>query len=112
MLWGLQLLHETDRQAVIDSVPLGRYGTASDIANACLMLSSELGAYITGAILPVDGGWSQNHCGNLGETLARIAGDERQQAVQAWLCRLATQCRNHAEDRPVTPRIMHITTIW
>lgn len=64
---------ETDRQSVIDGVPLGRYGTANDIANACMMLASELGAFITGAVLPVDGGWSQNHCGNLGETLARLA---------------------------------------
>ncbi len=45
--------------AVTKSVPLGRLGTVDDIAKAAGMLSSEAGAYISGAILPVDGGWSQ-----------------------------------------------------
>ncbi len=64
---------DADKQMVIDSVPLGRYGTPVEIGNACLMLASELGAYITGAVLPVDGGWSQNHCGSLSETLEKLA---------------------------------------
>jgi NAD(P)-dependent dehydrogenase (short-subunit alcohol dehydrogenase family) len=38
------------------AVPLGRFGTKEEVANACLFLSSPLAAYITGAILPVDGG--------------------------------------------------------
>ena len=45
--------------AVTKSVPLGRLGTVDDIAKAAGMLSSDAGAYISGAILPVDGGWSQ-----------------------------------------------------
>ena len=40
------------------SVPLGRLGTVTDIAEACLFLSSPNAAYITGAVLPVDGGHS------------------------------------------------------
>ncbi|NQY88661.1 MAG: SDR family oxidoreductase [Colwellia sp.] len=47
-------------KSVTDSVPLGRQGTVDDIANAAGMLSSEQSSYITGAILPVDGGWSQS----------------------------------------------------
>lgn len=38
--------------------PLGRWGSVADIANACMLLASPLAAYITGAVLPVDGGWS------------------------------------------------------
>jgi len=38
------------------SVPLGRLGTAADVANAVLFLSSDEGNFITGVELPVDGG--------------------------------------------------------
>ncbi|HEU5081815.1 MAG TPA: SDR family NAD(P)-dependent oxidoreductase [Acidimicrobiales bacterium] len=37
-------------------VPLGRQGTAWDVANAALFLASDEAAFITGVILPVDGG--------------------------------------------------------
>ena len=33
-------------------------GEASDIANAALFLASDESAYISGVILPVDGGWT------------------------------------------------------
>ena len=56
------------------SVPLGRLGTPDDIANACLFLSSDLANFITGTVLLVDGGWSQNGCGDLGDTLAALSG--------------------------------------
>lgn len=46
------------RALVQRSVPLGRMGVAEDIAAACRLLSSPLAAFITGAVLPVDGGWS------------------------------------------------------
>jgi NAD(P)-dependent dehydrogenase (short-subunit alcohol dehydrogenase family) len=38
-------------------IPLGRWGLAQDIANAALFLASDEAAYITGVILPVDGGY-------------------------------------------------------
>jgi NAD(P)-dependent dehydrogenase (short-subunit alcohol dehydrogenase family) len=50
----------TDRARVADAraavVPLGRQGSAWDVANAALFLASDDAAFITGAILPVDGG--------------------------------------------------------
>jgi NAD(P)-dependent dehydrogenase (short-subunit alcohol dehydrogenase family) len=61
------------REAVRDSVPLRRLGTPQDIGNACLFLASELGSYVNGAILPVDGGWLQCGAGGLGRTLATLA---------------------------------------
>ena len=38
-------------------IPLVRYGTPADVANAALFLCSPHAAYITGAVLPVDGGY-------------------------------------------------------
>jgi 3-oxoacyl-[acyl-carrier protein] reductase len=37
-------------------IPLGRFGTAEDIANATLFLASNLSVYVTGQVLTVDGG--------------------------------------------------------
>ena len=39
-------------------VPVGRIGTPEDIGNACVLLASPEAAYINGAVLPVDGGFS------------------------------------------------------
>jgi NAD(P)-dependent dehydrogenase (short-subunit alcohol dehydrogenase family) len=72
---GMQRLAPTDamREAVRDSVPLRRFGTPQDIGNACLFLASELGCFVNGAILPVDGGWLQSGVGGLGRKLATLA---------------------------------------
>lgn len=40
------------------SVPLQRFGTSSEIGDAAMFLSSEAAAYVSGVVLPVDGGWS------------------------------------------------------
>ncbi len=47
-------------QAIVDNVPLGRIGTKKDIANLALFLASPFAAFVTGAVIPVDGGWSTN----------------------------------------------------
>ena len=43
-------------QALIARIPMGRSGMPPDLDGALLLLVSEAGAYITGAVLPVDGG--------------------------------------------------------
>jgi len=43
-------------QAIIDQIPLRRLGTARELAGACLYLASELGGFVTGATLDVNGG--------------------------------------------------------
>lgn len=47
-------------QAFIDglakSIPLGRLGTAEDVAGIALFLASDASAYVSGAVLPADGG--------------------------------------------------------
>jgi NAD(P)-dependent dehydrogenase (short-subunit alcohol dehydrogenase family) len=44
------------RARMMATVPLGRFATGDDIAAAALFLCGRGGAYITGAIVPVDGG--------------------------------------------------------
>lgn len=41
---------------LLQKIPLGRMGEADDIANAALFLASDLASYITGAVIPIDGG--------------------------------------------------------
>ncbi|MGH7087515.1 MAG: SDR family NAD(P)-dependent oxidoreductase, partial [Stellaceae bacterium] len=43
-------------QALVRRIPLGRSGEPADLDGALLLLCAEAGAYITGAVLPVDGG--------------------------------------------------------
>jgi NAD(P)-dependent dehydrogenase (short-subunit alcohol dehydrogenase family) len=46
------------RDAIIARTPLGRWGRAEDIAGAAVFLASPAAAFITGVVLPVDGGYS------------------------------------------------------
>lgn len=52
----------SDQQAFLEKVkkmqPLGRLGRPDDVANAALFLASDQATFITGAILPVDGGYT------------------------------------------------------
>ena len=52
---------EEKARKVGSKVPLGRIGHPDDIAGATLYLCSRAGRYVTGAILPIDGGQSVQH---------------------------------------------------
>ena len=45
-----------NRARFVGTIPLGRMSTPADIANACLWLAEDASAFITGVLLPVDGG--------------------------------------------------------
>ena len=49
-------LSEESRKALLGQIPLGRLGTAQDVAAAVAYLSSPGGGYVTGAVLHVNGG--------------------------------------------------------
>jgi NAD(P)-dependent dehydrogenase (short-subunit alcohol dehydrogenase family) len=44
------------REAIEAAVPLGRIGRPDDVAGLALFLASRAGAYVTGAVIPLDGG--------------------------------------------------------
>ena len=44
--------------AIARHIPLGRIGTADEVARCALFLASDDASYVTGANLMVDGGWS------------------------------------------------------
>jgi len=44
-----------------EQIPLGRFGSADDVAGAVEFLSTEAAGYITGALIPVDGGLGMGH---------------------------------------------------
>jgi 3-oxoacyl-[acyl-carrier protein] reductase len=50
------VLPEKVKEAMVEKIPLKRIGTPQDIAAAVLFLASDDSAYITGQVLPVDGG--------------------------------------------------------
>ncbi len=47
---------EEQRQAMLQRIPLGRFGEPEDIANACLFFSSPLSDFVTGQTINVSGG--------------------------------------------------------
>ncbi|KAL1963346.1 hypothetical protein VTN77DRAFT_8467 [Rasamsonia byssochlamydoides] len=49
-----------NRQTYLSGIPLGRFATPADVANAAAFLASDEASFITGIELPVDGGRSLN----------------------------------------------------
>lgn len=55
------VLPDDRRASVMESIPLNRAGSPNDVAATVEFLTSDAGAYITGAVIPVDGGLGMGH---------------------------------------------------
>jgi len=55
------VLTEEQRTAISDRVPLGRYAQPDEVAAAVTWLAGDGAAYVTGAVIPVDGGLGMGH---------------------------------------------------
>jgi NAD(P)-dependent dehydrogenase (short-subunit alcohol dehydrogenase family) len=60
-----------------DFIPLGRVGLKEDIANCALFLSSPWASFITGVVLPVDGGESLHGGGLFAQVLERALAEQQ-----------------------------------
>ncbi|HEY0356943.1 MAG TPA: 3-oxoacyl-ACP reductase FabG [Mycobacteriales bacterium] len=54
-------LTEARRKEIFGGIPLARFGAADEVAGAVTWLASDAAAYVTGAIIPVDGGLGMGH---------------------------------------------------
>lgn len=55
------VLDDAQKDAIRSQVPLQRYGTADEVAQTVLWLTGPGAAYVTGAVVPVDGGLGMGH---------------------------------------------------
>ena len=51
-----EVLDDKTKEAFLSGIPLKRLGTGEDVANACVYLGSDMGAYVSGQVLSVCGG--------------------------------------------------------
>ena len=54
-------LSDERRDELAKQVPAGRFGTPEEVAASVVFLASDLAGYITGAVVPVDGGLGMGH---------------------------------------------------
>ena len=53
-----RVLHSPEfRQSYTDAIPMNRYGTPEEVAAAVAYLASDGAAYVTGIVIPIDGGF-------------------------------------------------------
>ncbi len=56
-----EVLPEEQKAAYQGQIPLGRFGAVEDIAGAVTWLAGDGAGYVTGAVIPVDGGLGMGH---------------------------------------------------
>ena len=55
------VLTEDQKSKIMGQVPLGRYASVDEVAGVVTWLASDSAAYVTGAVIPVDGGLGMGH---------------------------------------------------
>ncbi|WP_427385530.1 3-oxoacyl-ACP reductase FabG [Janibacter sp. G56] len=56
-----QALPEATREQYLAAIPAGRFATTDEVTGAVTFLASDAAAYISGAVIPVDGGLGMGH---------------------------------------------------
>lgn len=56
-----EVLGEERKAEILAQVPLGRYASTEEVAGVVRFLASDAASYITGAVIPVDGGLGMGH---------------------------------------------------
>ena len=71
---GMQRLAPNEQAMAMakQSVPMKKLGQTVDIGNMCAFLSSPFAGFVSGAIIPVDGGWSLGGASDLSNGLAEM----------------------------------------
>ena len=54
-------LDDKTQELAVAAIPLGRKGSADDVAGAVSFLAGDDAGYISGAVIPVDGGMGMGH---------------------------------------------------
>jgi len=54
-------LSEERKKEILKSIPLARFATADEVADLAIFLASDSARYITGAVIPIDGGLGMGH---------------------------------------------------
>jgi 3-oxoacyl-[acyl-carrier protein] reductase len=55
------VLGEDRKKEILGSIPLGRYASPEEVAGVVTWLAGDAAAYVTGAVIPVDGGLGMGH---------------------------------------------------
>jgi 3-oxoacyl-[acyl-carrier protein] reductase len=50
-----EALDDKTKEGYLSAIPMKRLGTGDDVANACIYLASDMGAYVSGQVLSVCG---------------------------------------------------------
>ena len=74
--WSRPYLHTEGRAFVEQGIPLGRLGGAHDVGALCCFLASDAAQYITGAIIPVDGGYALTRSAGTSPYPATVPGGQ------------------------------------
>ncbi|MGO4764158.1 SDR family oxidoreductase [Cupriavidus sp. 2KB_3] len=99
-------------QGILKRIPMRRFGKPSDLDGAMLLLASDAGRYMTGAVIPVDGGqvlsWMQQRFSQYSQytktTRRQPCMTRRARRWPAWWAALCLRSRRFASPRRNIPR--------